>query len=116
MYRVGFDLFQPKVDESAFNSGEMDWMQFYGGIKEQLPPGIPEQLGQGQGQGHTECFFYANQAGNVVTQRLNTDVLIYVTNAPIIWFSKKQDNVEISTFRFEFVAICIRRDLIVALS
>ena len=34
MYRVVFDLFQPKVDESAFKSGEMDWMYFYGGIKE----------------------------------------------------------------------------------
>ena len=36
-------------------------------------------------------------------------------NAPIIWFSKKQNTLESSTFGSEFVALRIERDLIVAL-
>ena len=36
-------------------------------------------------------------------------------NAPIIWFSKKQNTVESSTFESEFVAMRIARDLIIAL-
>ena len=36
-------------------------------------------------------------------------------NAPTIWFSKKQNTVESSTFGSEFVAMKIARDLIVAI-
>ena len=38
-----------------------------------------------------------------------------MTNAPIIWFSKNQNTVEIITFGSELVAMQIARDLIVAL-
>ena len=41
--------------------------------------------------------------------------MIYVMNAPIIWFSKKQNTVESSTFGSEFVAMRIPWDLIVSL-
>ena len=44
MYRVLFDTFQPKVDESAFASGATYWKDFYGDIKEDIPPGIPYPL------------------------------------------------------------------------
>jgi hypothetical protein len=112
MSRVVFDPHQTKVDESAFASGKTDWKDFYGDVEEELPPGMPEPLGK---SAHTTCFVDANHAGNVVTRRSHTGVLIYVMNAPIIWFSKKQNTVESSTFGSEFVALRIARDLIVAL-
>ena len=61
------------------------------------------------------CFVDSNHAGNVVTRRSHTGILIFVQNAPMIWFSKKQNTVESSSFGSEFVALRTARDLIVGL-
>ena len=95
MYRVLFDTFQPKVDESAFASGATYWKDFYGDIKEDIPPGIPYPLVQNS---QITCFVDAKHAGKVVTWSSHAFVLIYLINAPIVWFSKKQNTVESSTF------------------
>ena len=60
---------------------------------------------------HMTCFVDSNHAGNIVTRFSHTGFLIYVMNMPIIWFSKKQNTVESSTFGSEFMAIWIARDL-----
>jgi hypothetical protein len=58
----------------------------------------------------------ANHAGNVITRRSHTGIIIYVQNAPIIWFSKRQNMVESSSFGSEFVALrTAKEDMIVAL-
>ena len=51
---------------------------------------------------HMICIVDANHAGKVVTQSSHTGVLIYVFNAPIIWFSKKQNIFESNIFGSEF--------------
>jgi hypothetical protein len=61
------------------------------------------------------AFVDANHAGNVVTRRSHTGIFIFVQNAPIIWFSKRQNTVEAATFGSEFVALRICKELIVAL-
>jgi hypothetical protein len=61
------------------------------------------------------AFVDANHAGNVITRRSHTGILIFVQNAPIIWFSKKQNTVEAATFGSEFVALRICKEMIVAL-
>ena len=61
----------------------MDWKDFYGDIKEDLPPGMPYPLGN---SAHTASFVYANHTGNAVTRSSHTGVFIYVINVPIIWF------------------------------
>ena len=63
----------------------------------------------------TYAFVDANHAGNVVTRRSHTGIIIYVQNAPIIWFSKRQNTVETATFGSELVALRICKELIVAL-
>jgi hypothetical protein len=60
-------------------------------------------------------FVDANHAGNAVTRRSHSGVLIYLQNAPIIWQSRRQNTVETSTFGSEFVALRTARDLVVAL-
>jgi hypothetical protein len=45
----------------------------------------------------------------------HTGILIYVQNAPIIWFSKRQNTVESSSFGSEFVALQAAKDMVVAL-
>ena len=61
------------------------------------------------------AFVDANHAGNVVMRRSHTGIFIFVQNAPIIWFSKKQNTVEAATFGSEFVALRICKEMIVAL-
>lgn len=50
------------------------------------------------------CYVDANHGGNLVTRRSQTGFVIFVNNAPIIWYSKRQNTVEGSTFGSEFVA------------
>ena len=61
------------------------------------------------------AFVDANHAGNVITRRSHSGMFIFVQNAPIIWFSKRQNTVEAATFGSEFVALRICKELIVAL-
>ena len=61
------------------------------------------------------CVVDSDHAGNVVTRRSHTGIIIFINNAPVIWFSKKQNRVESSSFGSEFVALRIARDLIVGL-
>ena len=61
------------------------------------------------------AFVNANHAGNVVTHRSHSGIIIFVQNAPIIWLSKRQKTVESETFRIEFVALRICKELIAVL-
>jgi hypothetical protein len=51
----------------------------------------------------------------VVTQCSHTGIIIFVQNAPIIWFSKWQNMVESVMFGSELVAQRICKEMIVAL-
>jgi hypothetical protein len=54
-------------------------------MEKELPPKMPEP----QGNPVTiSAFVDANHASNVVTHRSHSGILIYVQNAPIVWFSK----------------------------
>lgn len=57
--RLAFD--SPKVNEAAFNT-DADWQDFYGNVREELPPKMPMPLGK------PVCilsyFVDANQAGS----------------------------------------------------
>ncbi len=60
------------------------------------------------------CFVDADHAGNKVTQRSHTGIMIFIQNAPILAFSKCQNTCESSSYGSELVAMCIARDLISA--
>ena len=54
----------------------------------------------------------ANHAGNIANRRSSYGIIIYVNNAPIIWYSKRQNTVEASIFGSEFVALSISTEMI----
>ena len=56
--------------------------------------------------------FVASHAGCKVTWRLHTGVIIFINRAPIVWFSKRQNMVETSTFSSEFITMQIALELI----
>jgi hypothetical protein len=51
------------------------------------------------------CFVDASHAGDKSTRRSHTGFIIYLNNAPIDWYSKRQNTVETSTFSSELVAM-----------
>jgi hypothetical protein len=89
-----------------------DWSSFYQDLEEELPPKMPEPLGYPV---NLYTFVDANHAGNLVTRRSHTGILLFVQNSPIIWLSRRQNTVETSTFGSEFVALRTARDLIIAM-
>ena len=77
-----------------------------------LPPKIPEPRGKPV---NINVFVDSDHAGNVVTRRSHSGIMIFVNMAPIQWYSKKQNTIESSTFGSEFIALKIATELIESL-
>ena len=58
------------------------------------------------------CYVDADNAGNMLTRRSHTWIIIFVNNSPIIWYSKRQNIVESSRFGSEFIALRIATEMI----
>jgi hypothetical protein len=61
------------------------------------------------------CFVDADHAGNKVTRRSHTGIIIFLQQAPVQVFSKRQNTCESSSYGSELVAMRIARDLISAM-
>jgi hypothetical protein len=57
----------------------------------------------------------ADHAGCLETRRSHTGVIIYVNCAPVVWFSKRQNTVESSTFGSKYIALKTAINLVEAL-
>ncbi len=108
--RIVLDASRPKVDEQHFV--KQDWTEFYRDAQEPIPPNTPEPRGNSV---IISCFVDADHAGDRITRRSHTGIIIFVNRAPIIWYSKQQNTVETSTFGSEFVAAQIAVELIESL-
>ena len=95
-----FDDTRPSFDLARFQ--KCDWSEYYPGAQEVIPPNMPEPRGK---EVTMSCYVDADHAGCKVTRRSHTGVLIFVNRAPILWYSKRQNTVETSTFGSEFIAM-----------
>ena len=98
-----YDPTEPVIDERAFKKA--DWT--YSSIlerdrKEVLPPNMPKPRGKGF---VISCFVDADHAGDSVTRKSRTGFIVYINNAPVYWYSKRQGSVEPSTYQAEFTAM-----------
>lgn len=91
---------------------DKDWSDIYGDTEEELPPRMPRPRGQAV---EIHAFVDANHAGNAVTRRSHTGILIFINNSPIMWYSKRQNTVEASSFGSEFVALRVATEMVIAL-
>ena len=108
---MAFDDKMPVLNEEAFHWS--DWSEsIYGNVQEELPPKMPKPRGNPV---IMTCFVDTNHAGDKVTRGSQTGFIIYLNNAPIDWFSKKQNTCESSTFGSEFIAMRIATEWIKAL-
>ena len=97
--RIILDATIPHIDTNRFVP--VDWSSFYPDAAEAIPPNAPAPRGNAVVM---PCFVDADHAGNKVTRRSHTGIIIFCNRAPIIWFSKRQNTVETSSFGSEFVA------------
>jgi hypothetical protein len=103
--RLVFDDRYMQIDEPA----EQDWREFYPDATEAIPPDAPRPLGKPI---QMVAFVDADHAGDLVTRRSRTGVLVYFNRSPILWYSKKQSGIEPSTFGAEFMALKTATDLV----
>ena len=69
---------------------------------EEMPHNMPESRGNSV---DINIFVDSDHAGNRITRRSHTGIIIFLNMAPIAWYSKKQNTVESSTFSAEFIAL-----------
>lgn len=108
--RLFFDPDHPKISETRFQ--KFDWVDFYKDAKEEIPMDAPAPLGN---EVMIHCFVDASHASDVSTRRSQTGILIFINKAPIMFYSKRQNSVETSTFGSEFTAMKQAVELVKAL-
>jgi hypothetical protein len=98
--RMVFDPTYPSIDMSDFK--QFDWRNFYGNVKEAIPPDAPEPRGK---EVDLRLYCDSDHAGEKLTRRSRTGYIIFMNMAPIVWFSKRQPTIETSVFGAEFVSM-----------
>ena len=81
---------------------ETDWREFYGDVKEPIPPHVPPPRGKDV---VLRLCVDASHADDKLKRCSRKGYFIFVNKAPIAWLSKKQATVEISVFVAKFVAM-----------
>lgn len=97
---IVFDDTHPLFDENRFT--KVDWSDTYPDAEEPIPINAPEPRGLPVSM---TCFCDADHAGCLQTRRSQTGIIIFVNRSPILWYSKRQNTVESSSFGSEFVAM-----------
>ena len=95
-------------DENPWTRAELLKSQ-YPDAEEQIPTKIPKPRGKPV---QINAFVDADHAGDTVTRRSQSGILIYANMTLIKWFSKRQATVETSTFGSELVALRIATEMI----
>ena len=86
--------------------------ELYPDAVEDVPPNMPTPLGRSI---QINAFFDADHAGDRITRRSQSGIIIFLGMAPILWYSKRQNSVEVSSFGSEFVALRIGTEMVKAL-
>lgn len=101
-----------ETEEIETESKKRAMSQLYVDAAKDLPTNAPEPLGQPV---QVNCFVDSDHAGDRITRRSHTGIILYLNKAPISWYSKKQSTVESSTFGSEFVALRLAVEQIISL-
>ena len=88
---------------------EHDWRDYYPDAQEAIPSNAPQPRGKAV---QINMFCDASHATDLVTRRSTTGIIIFVQGTPILWYSKRQNTIETSTFGSEFVAMKIATEMV----
>ncbi|MFM7530855.1 MAG: Ty1/Copia family ribonuclease HI, partial [Nodosilinea sp.] len=96
--RLVFDDAYPKHEIPK----KENWQEFYPEATDVLPPDMPEPRGKPV---QITMFVDASHAANLVTRQSRSGILIYCNLSLILWYSKRQNSIETSSFGSEFMAL-----------
>jgi hypothetical protein len=84
------------MDFGEFRTQKDGFSELYRDADEQMPHTMPTQQGQSL---VVTAFVDVSHGANKVTRQSHTGYyVIFINRAPIIWYSKRQQTVETSTF------------------
>ena len=98
--KLVFDPEHPATNKKEFQ--QCDWKDFYKNVEETIPGNIPVSRGNFM---LTYCFVKANHASDTEARLSQIGILLFYNSAPIIYFNKRQNSFEASTFLLEFTAM-----------
>ena len=84
----------------------------YRDAEEDIPSNAPPARGESV---QINVYCDSDHAGDRVTRRSHTGIIMFVNMSPISWYSRKQTTVETSTFGSEYVALRIAIEKIISL-
>ena len=89
------------MDYDSFQTRKDDFSEIYRDAEETLPHRMPIPRGRSL---IMSAFVDASHVANKKTRRSHTGYVVFLNRAPIVWYSKRQQTVETSTFSAEFIA------------
>jgi hypothetical protein len=99
--RTIYDPSYPEIQWENFRD-DYDWKRFYGDMKEPIPFDRPKPLGK---EVDLRLYCDSDHGGDKRTRRSRTGFFIFLNNALIKGYSKRQPTVETSVFGAEFVSM-----------
>ena len=100
------------VPSNVFKDNSHEFKEQYRDAKELLPHDMPQPRGNSV---RITAYVDSDHASNQQTRRSHTGYIVFINRAPILWYSKRQNTVETSTFGSEFLAMKTVTEAIVAL-
>jgi len=106
---IDYTLIMSPLDRSTVPTSTVDWSDFYPNARESIPTNMPEPRGHSV---NTFAYVDADHGGDITTRRSHSGILIFIQDAAVMWYCKKQATVEASTHGVELVATRIAVELI----
>ena len=97
-----------KEEEKSPHERSIAMKELYPDASETKPHNMPEPRGK---EVDVSVFVDADHAGNRVTRRSHSGIIIFLNMAPVLWYLKRQNTVETSTFGSEFIALRVAVEL-----
>jgi hypothetical protein len=92
----------PRIDYGDFRTKREDFAEIYRDAEEFLPYCMPMPRGLDE---VITAYVDASHAANEVTRRSHSGYAVFLNRAPVLWYSRRQNTVETSTFSAEFIAL-----------
>lgn len=92
----------PLMNFGDFQTRKEDFHEIYRDAEEPMPHRMPTPRGR---DFVMTAYVDASHGANKVTRRSHTGYVIFLNRSPILWYSKRQQTVETSTFSAEFIAL-----------
>ena len=99
---IYMDWTESGLKVNQIRSSQTEFKQLYRDAEEELPKRMPIPRGYAV---TTEAWVDASHATNKKTRKSHSGYIIFINSAPILWYSKRQNTVEASTFGSEFIAL-----------